>query len=1145
MKRNNNSTSDPTEEVPLNKLDLAAILKASLAISEQLLPEKLSRTFIQIAMQETGADKGYLLLLLENQLSITAEAKMNKVVEIETYNTLKVPDYNLLPTAVIQYVQSTNEKVIIDDVSRDKVFGTDKYFITNHPKSIACIPILKEKKLIGILYLENSLFTGVFTIEKVAELKILASQAAVSYENQILFHNLDLSKKTFQDIMDNTTAVVFVKTLDSRYLFINKEFEKLYKVSREKVINMSDYDIFPKEFAESFIAKDKLISETERSLTYEEKIPHEDGIHTYIIEKFPLRDPAGKLNAIGGIATDISDIKHLEESLRENQSRFNYVLAATQDSIYDWNIDTGRIWRNEQFEKLFGGPTGPNPEWWKNNIHPDDLTDVEAAREIAFSRHDQLWNKEYRFNRLNKGYANIIDRGFIIYNPQRQAIRIIGALMDITERKQFINDLERSLSLSRATLESTADGILVVDTLNQIVDYNEKFAEMWHIPNSLLQTKEDASVISFVLDQLKNPDSFISKVRELYASPEKESFDLLEFKDGRIFERYSKPQKTKEKTIGRVWSFRDVTEQKREEEEEKNRIIAVIERQSELLRLNSSISSLPLMEKLKEIIKSDGKTIKVERVSIQMFDADRISITSENIYVLSKSDYEPGISIFRKDYPRYFSELEINHIIDANNAEDDPRTSELTENYLEQYGITSIMNVPVKFKGKIVGIVCHEHVGPKRKWTYEEQTFATSIANLVSLALEIDEREKTENDLIKLNEELEERVATRTAELASSEEKFRAIIESANDSIISADKEGKIIYWNKSAVEMFGYSPDEAIGQPVTLIMPQQHREKHTAAFNRFLKTKEAHILGKGNIELSGLKKGGIEFPIELSLETWKSNNEDFFTAIIQDITEREKAEDELRQYEHFFNTTQDFACIANVQGYFEIINANFEKVLGYSKKELLENQFLNFVHPDDINSTQQEIEKLKAGAVTINFVNRYRKKDGSYLWLEWNTTPDSATGKIYAIARNITERKIAEAELKEKSEEIKQFNIFLNSILDNIPNMIFVKDAKDLRFVRLNKAGEDLLGYKKSDLIGKNDYDLFPKEQAEFFTAKDRDVLNKGGILDIPEEAIETKNGKRWLHTRKVVIKDEAGKALYLLGISWDITEQKKARLQ
>ncbi len=105
---------------------------------------------------------------------------------------------------------------------------------------------------------------------------------------------------------------------------------------------------------------------------------------------------------------------------------------------------------------------------------------------------------------------------------------------------------------------------------------------------------------------------------------------------------------------------------------------------------------------------------------------------------------------------------------------------------------------------------------------------------------------------------------------------------------------------------------------------------------------------------------------------------------------------------------------------------------------------------------------------------------------------------------------------------------------------MIFVKDAKELRFVRFNKAGEDLVGYTKKDMIGKNDYDFFPKAEADFFTRKDREVLKSGKQFDIPEEPIHTKkNGIRVLHTKKIPILDKKGKACYLLGISEDITEQ------
>jgi len=121
---------------------------------------------------------------------------------------------------------------------------------------------------------------------------------------------------------------------------------------------------------------------------------------------------------------------------------------------------------------------------------------------------------------------------------------------------------------------------------------------------------------------------------------------------------------------------------------------------------------------------------------------------------------------------------------------------------------------------------------------------------------------------------------------------------------------------------------------------------------------------------------------------------------------------------------------------------------------------------------------------------------------------------------------------------------LLLHSIVENIPYMIFVKDAQDLRFVRFNKAGEDLLGYSREELIGKNDYDFFPSEEADFFTGKDRDVLAGREVVDIPDEPIETRHrGIRYLHTMKIPILDGTGAPRYLLGISEDITELKRVQ--
>jgi signal transduction histidine kinase len=136
---------------------------------------------------------------------------------------------------------------------------------------------------------------------------------------------------------------------------------------------------------------------------------------------------------------------------------------------------------------------------------------------------------------------------------------------DITERKQAEELLKESLSLKRATLDSTADGILVVNSQAKVVDYNSKFTELWNIPPELMEQKDDGRLLQHVLGQLKYPEAFANKVRELYNNPDADDFDEIPFTDGRIFERYSTPHRLEGKSVGRVWSFRDVTERKQAE----------------------------------------------------------------------------------------------------------------------------------------------------------------------------------------------------------------------------------------------------------------------------------------------------------------------------------------------------------------------------------------------------------------------------------------------------------------------------------------------------------------------------------------------------------------------------------------------------
>src|SRR5262245_43734315 len=154
----------------------------------------------------------------------------------------------------------------------------------------------------------------------------------------------------------------------------------------------------------------------------------------------------------------------------------------------------------------------------------------------------------------------------VVLDENGEATCVVTSCEDITQRKRAEEELAHSISMLHATLESTADGILVVDLDGNILDYNKKFQQMWRIRDEVLSTKRSRDTVMSVLEQLRDPDAFLHRVRELYDKPEQESWDVLEFHDGRVFERYTQSRTIDGRCVGRVWSFRDVTERRRAEE---------------------------------------------------------------------------------------------------------------------------------------------------------------------------------------------------------------------------------------------------------------------------------------------------------------------------------------------------------------------------------------------------------------------------------------------------------------------------------------------------------------------------------------------------------------------------------------------------
>jgi two-component system, cell cycle sensor histidine kinase and response regulator CckA len=267
--------------------------------------------------------------------------------------------------------------------------------------------------------------------------------------------------------------------------------------------------------------------------------------------------------AILGIITDISERKKAEESLL----KFRLGIERSSDAVFITDPSGVIIFVNPAFEQLYGysfyESAGNTPRILKSGS-------------LSLEDYKSFWSTLLSKNVVSGEIINKTKDGRLVHieatnNPildgQDKIIGFLGIHRDITDRKREEEELQQSFSLIQATLESTADGILVVDRSGNITNYNAQFIKMWNIPEYIMAEGKDREAINFVLVQLKSPKDFVSKVNELYSHPEDESFDVLEFKNGRIFERYSHPQRIDGRPVGRVWSFRDVTQRKVAEEQ--------------------------------------------------------------------------------------------------------------------------------------------------------------------------------------------------------------------------------------------------------------------------------------------------------------------------------------------------------------------------------------------------------------------------------------------------------------------------------------------------------------------------------------------------------------------------------------------------
>jgi len=278
------------------------------------------------------------------------------------------------------------------------------------------------------------------------------------------------------------------------------------------------------------------------------------------------------IEELTGIRKRTAELEKIETALQqrvkmleESEGRFKKIIETQGEGVAKVDIDERFIYANPAAESIFGVKPG---ELLGRNLEeflePEEFQRVRQQTEKRLKGEKSVY--EHGILRPDKQKRTILLTVSPFYNDQKEFKGSLATFRDITKHKRAEEEVKEQKEILKAIIESSLDGILVVDEQACITLANKRFYRMWHIAGELEKTEDHQELLDYVLDQLEDPGAFLSRVRQLYQSPE-ESFDILLFKDGRIFERVSFPHMREANIVGRVWTFRDISERTRVEAE--------------------------------------------------------------------------------------------------------------------------------------------------------------------------------------------------------------------------------------------------------------------------------------------------------------------------------------------------------------------------------------------------------------------------------------------------------------------------------------------------------------------------------------------------------------------------------------------------
>lgn len=639
--------------------------------------------------------------------------------------------------------------------------------------------------------------------------------------------------------------------------------------------------------------------------------------------------------------------------LQNSETHFRELFENANDPIYTIDLQ-GNFTSLNKAGEIFIGYTGA--EFCRLNIAEVVAPEyLELARQMVKLKLSDKIPVIYEIELVTKNKQRVtaeLSTGAIFRNGEPVAMQ--GIVHNVTARKKVELELQKNLSLLTSTFEATADAILVVDRNNKIVTYNQRFIDVWQFPDDIIITKDNSKFIDFALNQMINPEGFVEKNAEIALCPEIHSYDNVELKDGRVYERYSHPQILDGKVIGRVVSFRDITERKRVEN-----------------TLRQSQANLAAAQRITHF-----GSWEVELTDLRRLNNNKTSWSDEVYRIFG---YEPGQF-----------EVSINDFFGSVHPTE---RSTVRRAFLEAVSYRQNLNIEYRIVLPHGSVRIHHG---QAEVLYEEKS--GKPLKFIGTVQDVTERRQAED------------------KIRESKEWLQAVFDASRDGIVIED-DGKIVYTNKFFAQFFGHeTPEELFGQSILQLLPPDEAKRLLEYGERRLLGEQVSSLYQFTGKRKDGTLVEVEGAVSTVVISGKKYVMTAVRDISERKRAEEALRESEHKFRTLIESTSEGLLQVDNEDCVLFVNSRLCEMVGYSADELMGACWIKTLLDDGGEELVKQANERRQRAISDRYEICLKAKTGESVWVTVSGAPilDSENVIIGSLGvfSDITTRKRAEEQL-------------------------------------------------------------------------------------------------------------------------------------